>query len=510
MHRAFNAAISRLEARQRAHKLSEEKVSFADALAISLESIKSRHGEGRSPKEASEECDFLTPRWTKARLHPLQLGYLNSPTRFNVVAAGRRSFKTEAAKRRLIGKAIAYQDNPDGRFFACAPTHSQAHDIFWRDLQELTPKWALRGQSKRTGVSESKRTIYLGNGAEIKVVGLDRPQRIEGGWWDGGVITEFADVKPGVLDRHIKPMMLRGGWLDLEGVPEGRGAFFKLWESLEDAPDSWARHTWTTEETLHLYLGEEAAAAELAEAKRTMDPLVYRQEWCAEFISFEGLAYYAFDREHNLPPKGQDVHHEPNKPLIVCLDFNRAPGVAVYAQEMGPLALSWHSAGTQGSKTITGVIGEVWIPRASNTERVCDKIIADWGQIHKGEVHVYGDPAGGAKTSQGVKGSDWDIVTRKLTAAFGHRFKKRWGRSAPRVRVRVNAFNSRLCDAAGSRRLLISRRAKHLIDDLEGVEADEAGNLIKKPGPLTHLSDALGYYLEKKWPSGGRFFSVSS
>ena len=48
----------------------------------------------------------LTPRWYPLREHAEQLRLLRSPARFRVVAAGRRSGKTERGKRRLVRKAL--------------------------------------------------------------------------------------------------------------------------------------------------------------------------------------------------------------------------------------------------------------------------------------------------------------------------------------------------------------------------------------------------------------------
>ena len=456
-----------------------------------------------------------TPRWTPATLHEQQLGYLRSDAWMNVVVAGRRSFKTEAAKRRIFRAAITFAKHPDGRFFACAPTHQQAKDIFWADLKALTPAFVMLGESPDEAISESELTIKLRNGSIIKVAGLDRPQRIEGTNWDGGVISEFGDIKPGTFEAHVLPMLIRGGWIDIEGVPEGRNHYFQLAEAVRRAqehPDDaqveafrgarlWQ---WTTEETLHLWLGEERARATLARFKATMDEATYRQELLAHFVDLEGRAYYAFKSGINTPPLGERVLYSPSDPLIACFDFNRKPGVCCVAQEIDWRRLRWLELPSSRSNTITSVIGEVYLERNSNTAKVCDKFIADWADIHGGEVLVYGDASGGAKTSSAVAGSDWDIVYAKFKAAFGHRVRFRYGRSNPAVRARVNAMNARCASADHSVGLVVDPiAAPHVVMDFEGVEVDDQGALRKEQGgPLTHITDALGYYVAQKWPLG--------
>lgn len=472
-------------------------------------------------EDSEEEDDVkqafaaLTPRWTPAVLSPAQHRFVSSRARINAVVAGRRSFKTEGAKRRLVLAALEFSSYSDGRFFACAPTQQQAKDIFWDDLKALLPDWALRGGDRRRAVSDSELTIDLVNGARIKVAGLDKPARIEGKDWDGGVITEFGDCKKGIFEAHIRPMMIRGGWIDIEGVPEGRNHWYDLAMAAR-ASDGAKRpalrgaayHHWTTEEVLHLWLGKEAAEAELAEARGHMDAMVYAQEYRAEFVNFEGRAYYGHT-DANLAPEG-GARYDPSLPLVLCFDFNREPGVCAYVQELPPSSLPWLARPQRRAPTVTTVVGEVFIKRGSNTRKVCERIIADWAGVHQGDVLLHGDPAGGAKTSQGVAGSDWDIILDTLRPIFGSKLRPRWARSAPLVRARLNSMNARLSAADGSVGLVLDpQKCPMTTRDLEGVASSAKEDIVKEKGSqLTHISDALGYYVHEVYPCGGRTTTV--
>jgi hypothetical protein len=427
----------------------------------------------------------------------------------NVVVAGRRSFKTEGAKRRLVRAAMTFTQYNDGRFYACAPTHQQAKDIFWEDIKALIPDDMLIGR-RTDSISESDLTVHLWNNAVIKVAGLDRPQRIEGKDWDGGVISEYGDVKKDVLPLHIRPMMTRGGWIDIEGVPEGRNHYYELADEVKHGhrPNA-AHHHWTTEEVLHLWLGEEAAETELAEAKRSLNALEYRQEYLADFVSFEGIAYYAYDETLNIPPPGFRVRYLDSAPLILCFDFNRTPGVCLVCQEQHAVRHSWvKQPNLSKDGMLTCAIDEVFIERGSNTRRVCETIMERWAGLHEGEVMVYGDAAGGNKTSQGLDGSDWDIVFAMLKKGFKGRVRDRVAKSNPAVRARLNSVNYRLVAADGSVGTVIDPNCKRFIRDLEGVEADERGDIVKdKDSMLTHISDGFGYYVAERFGSG---YSVAS
>lgn len=105
---------------------------------------------------------MLTPRWTPLRYHPVQQAYWASPHRFNTVPAGRRSGKTELAKRKLVKRALIGTDFDPPRFFAGVPTREQAKRIFWDDLKALVPRHLLRARP-----SEVDLMIPLINGAVL-------------------------------------------------------------------------------------------------------------------------------------------------------------------------------------------------------------------------------------------------------------------------------------------------------------------------------------------------------
>ena len=410
----------------------------------------------------------------------------------NLVYAGRRSFKTEAGKRRIVKSAVTHCRWPDARFFACAPVQQQAEDIFWNDLKMLTPRWALRNANPDDAIEESTCTIHLFNGAIIRVAGLDKPQRIEGGFWDGGVVSEYADVEEMAVDEHIMPMTIRGGWIDCEGVPGGRNHFFRRVEKAEreiamhgeEACDM-ATHHWRTSEVLHLFLGEEGARKELARAKRALDPLTYAQEYDADWVSMEGLAYYCYDPALHVR---STCKYEPKQDLIFCFDFNVSPGVAVICQE--------HDG-------ITHVIGEVYIERNSTTVAVCNRLVADWGK-HEGLIRLYGDASGGARGSAKVDGSDWTLVQKVLHQTFGGRLRSYVPSRNPPERSRLNAVNSRLKTVDGAVSMRIDgQRCPMLLRDFAGVTLLKGGSgeLDKTSDKmLTHISDAIGYYIVRRFP----------
>lgn len=411
-----------------------------------------------------------------------------SNARFIVAAAGRRSGKTETAKRKLVQSALRFARFKNGRFIACAPVRDQAKEIYWTDLKDLVPAWAV------AGISESELTIFLRHGPKIQVIGMDKPHRSEGGPIDGAIMDEYADMKADAFSLSVRPALDtigRPGWAWFIGKAKGRNHFWKLFN---EAPTrkGWEAYTWPSSDILT----PEAIEA----ARQDLDELSFQQEYEASFLNFSGRAYYPFDRVTHCELGLKSRYYDKRSPLLVCFDFNVEPGVAAIGQEILHQTLG----------PVTAWMGEVWIPQNSNTPAVCRKIAQDWGK-HEGDVLIYGDATGGARGSAKVDGSDWDLISAELRPKFGQRFKMRVPDANPPERVRVNAVNRRLRTASGKIRMLLDQaRCGHLAVDLEGVtllaggsgEIDKGDSKknSKKNSELTHISDAIGYSIVERHP----------
>lgn len=442
---------------------------------------------------------IATKRAYPLRYHPVQNAFYHSAVRFNVSPAGRRSGKTEIAKRRMIRRAASFTAYPNGRFVIAAPTGPQVKRIYWDDMKQLSPKRLLFGGSYRSAVRESELSIRYVNGAKVILMGMDRPERVEGDPVDWILLDEYGNMKKHVWTNHVRAALSTPGRLggaDFIGVPEGMNHYYNIWKRACSHLDNWAGYHWFSEDILD--------PEEIAQAKEELDDETYRQEYRGEFVSSTGRAYYPFTRELHASER---LPYEANSPLILCFDFNVSPGVAAICQEQDYTGRNRHVA-----DEFTAVIGEVWIPRHSNTRRVCERIIEDWGD-HSGLVFLYGDATGGEGRGAGggrhtaAEASDWTIIKEILGRRFGNRLKDRVKKGNPRQRARVNAVNSRIRSTSGTIRLLVDpKRAPHVADDFEGVSWLEggAGELDKDNDPeKTHISDAIGYYIEAKFPVGG-------
>ncbi len=417
----------------------------------------------------------LTRRWYPLFEHEIQHALWTEDARFKICPSGRRSGKTERAKRKLAAESMAFSRFSDGLFIAAAPTRDQAKEIFWEDLKELVPaRFVVK-------VSESDLWIKLVNGARIRVVGLDKPQRVEGRPIDGIIVDEFGDTKPNVWEKNILPALNtigREGWAWIFGVPRGARHYKKLYQAAQLGTDPEYRgYSWFSAEILPPQM--------IARIKSKTDIMTWLAEWEASFETTAERIYYSFSKDLHC----SEVQYDPMLPLIVCLDFNTAPGIAVYCQEQKHDG----KARTDLAKQFTAVIGEEWIEVNSTTPAVCKRIAARF-RNHKGRVVFYGDASGGNKTSSSVKGSDWDLVKAAMAPVFGPRVSYRVRKANPAIVSRTAAVNSRLLTTDGKVHMQVNPiECPHLVIDLEDVRPKEGTREIDKSNKeLTHTCFAAG------------------
>lgn len=407
-----------------------------------------------------------------------------SSARFRVLVSGRRFGKTYLSIEELLTAAAS---SPRQRCWYVAPTYRQAQQICWQMLKDrLAPlRWIDRK-------NESDLSVVLKNGSIISLRGADNFDSLRGVGLHFIVMDEFADIKPEAWFEVLRATLSdTGGRALFTGTPKGRNWAYDLYKRGLDPDESdWASFSYTTVE------GGNVPPEEVESARRELDELTFKQEYEASFVNFEGRAYYPFLIETHTAQL-RDLYN-PDAPLIFGFDFNVEPGVAVVCQEV---ALP---CGQEG----TAVLGEVHIPRNSNTPAVCRKLIAEWGN-HRGQIRCYGDASGGSRGSAKIAGSDWDLIRDEFRRApFASRVSYRVPAANMAERARLNAVNARLQSASGEIRLMVdTNHAPHVVRDLEGVVLLKGGSgeIDKKADAgLTHISDALGYYVAAEFPTTKR------
>lgn len=413
-------------------------------------------------------------RWYELKDHPVQLSLISavsSGIRFPLVPAGRRSGKTERFKRFLVKQAFKVP----GMYFAAAPTHGQAKKIFWDDLKSFTLSAA---HDRRP--SESDLIIYLPNGSEIHVIGLDKPQRIEGIPWTGGGIDEFADVKPESWEANIYPALNTvnptrpdyRAWCWLLGVPDGLNHYYDLCQAAEaGVSKDYKVFHWMTAEIF-----PEMAA----EARKIMSAKQYKQEFEAAFETANGKIYEDYSKANYT-----NASIEPHEQLHWMHDQNFTP-------------LSSSIAVIRGDDNIYLLDEIVLISAVSRQSAV--EFVEKFKDHKNKHVMIYGDPAGRAGEKHGHN-SDYNDIEDVLTAN-GWTYDRRVKRAHPAIKDRQNSVRAKIKTADGRISLYVNpKTAPWSHKGLATVQLQKGSAFQEdQKNQYQHITTAIGYFVDYLYP----------
>jgi phage terminase large subunit-like protein len=202
-------------------------------------------------------------------LLPWQEKVWDDPSRFKVVAAGRRTGKSRLAAYMLLVEGLRATE---GEIFYVAPTQGQARDIMWNLLLELGHQYIEASHINNL-------QIKLVNGTQISLKGSDRPETLRGSKVKFLAIDEYSDQRPDVWELILRPALT-----DLApeskalfiGTPTGRNHFYDLYKAAHDLEDHAAFHFTS-------YDNHKLDEREIEKAKKQMSSFAFRQEFMASF-----------------------------------------------------------------------------------------------------------------------------------------------------------------------------------------------------------------------------------
>ncbi|MGY6271018.1 terminase large subunit domain-containing protein [Achromobacter denitrificans] len=418
--------------------------------------------------------DRQLARWYPLKDHPVQLALIEAVSRgvrFPLVPAGRRSGKTERFKRFLTKQA----NRVPGPYFAAAPTHDQAKKIFWDDLKAFT----LSAAHPRRP-SESDRIIYLPNGSEIHVIGLDKPQRIEGVPWKGGGIDEFADIKPDAWEANILPALNTvnpmdpdyRAWCWLLGVPEGLNHYYDLCARADAGLDA-------AFQVFHWKSAEILPQDVIDAMKRAMSAKQFRQEFEASFETASGRIYEDYSKLNHTKER-----IEPHEQLMWTHDQNFTPLSSAICVRRG-----------EDLYFLDEIVLTSAVSKQSAVEFV--EKFKDHANKH---VLIYGDPAGRAGEKHGHMSDYRDI--EGVLRAHNWQFTRKVKASAPAIKDRQNAVRAKICTADGHRSLFVNpATAPWCEKGLATVQLKEGSSFQEdQKNKYQHITTAIGYMVEAEYP----------
>lgn len=192
--------------------------------------------------------------------------------RFGVLVWHRRAGKTVFAVVELLLAALCCP-LPRGRYGYLAPYLKQAKLAAWDYLRHYGS--LIPGAS----INETELSLTLPNGAQVRLYGADNPDSLRGGYLDGVVLDEVADMRPQVWGEVVRPMLAdRRGWALFIGTPKGLNLFSEIFYAAQRDP-GWFTDVRRAQDTGVI------AAEELEEMRRTLTPAQWAQEMEVDFAA---------------------------------------------------------------------------------------------------------------------------------------------------------------------------------------------------------------------------------
>jgi hypothetical protein len=391
-----------------------------------------------------------------------QADVFESEARFRVLVAGRRFGKTFLSAAEL---ATAAGEKPRSVCWYIAPTYRMAKEIAWDAVKKTIPQSQLAKRPNETELS-----VDLINGSRIALKGADNPDSLRGLGLNFVVCDEFAMLEPELWTEVIRPALAdRRGRALFVGTPMGYNwAYDAYLKGLQPNSEGWKSWSFTTLQ------GWNVDADEVAAARSSMDPRVFRQEFEASFETLQGRVYDNFDRrpfpDGNVDASVKDTGGE----LLVGQDFNVNPMSSVI-----------------GVKVLDElhIIDSLQI-QTSNTEEMAQEIKRRYPGRR---IVMCPDPSANQRRTSAAAG-----VT-DITILQKHGFWVDVSPHAILIPDRVNAVQAMLKDATGRRRLKIHPDAMPLIRALDGQTYKKDTSIPDKSLGLDHPVDALGYLVWQRF-----------
>jgi len=205
-----------------------------------------------------------------------------------------------------------------------------------------------------------------------------------------------------------------------------------------------------------------------------------------EFVNLaSGSAYYSFSDANILQ---YEVVPDSSRPLLIGMDFNYTPMCTIIAQEMY-IDNKWYVV----------VFDELYLKNC-DTDASVERLLEKYGKNY--QYMLYPDPACYNDSAHGSAKSDVKLIRNAFErygiSSDGYIVPPRCAH--PKRKDRLNSANKMFKNAKGVIRLLITKSCKNLINDLRKATMEEYLNANFKDPMIGHISDAMGYMIERRYP----------
>ena len=203
---------------------------------------------------------------------------IKSPSKYHIVSIGRQTGKSLLAMNLVLFWGI---NNPNSNILWISPVYSQTTKV----QKELFK--AIVDTNLVETCNYSENFITLKNGTEILFRSGERYDNIRGLTIDYCILDEAAFLKEEVWTEAVRPTLLvKGKKVLFLSTPKGKNWFYELYmRGLSSEFDEYQSYKGSS------FDNPFANHKEIEDARKTLPPNVFRQEYLAEFIDDGGEVF---------------------------------------------------------------------------------------------------------------------------------------------------------------------------------------------------------------------------
>lgn len=243
--------------------------------------------------------------------------------RFFVWICGRRWGKSLIAAQWAEPKILI----PGSRGWVVSKTYDLTRKVIREIVDDVVNKFMSPGGLKLDTYQKAGPILLeFPWGATVEGKSAENPESLMGEELDWLVFDEFASCKQSAWEYYLRPTLtIRKGKALFISTPKGYNWAYDHFKRGKD-PDEplWFSHQAPSWENPYV------PPEDLEEAKRTLSPAAYSQEYGAQFTTYTGQVYKSFDEQIHILPE-QDFHLKYSWPLFRSIDFGyENPFVCLY------------------------------------------------------------------------------------------------------------------------------------------------------------------------------------
>jgi PBSX family phage terminase large subunit len=255
----------------------------------------------------------LPPKFGFTEFNPSQMAMLKGleEHRFWVHISARRTGKSSAAAVLALAKLL----EPNQQVLVVAPDYNLS-SIIWDYTTELIQAFGI--ETKRLNLKD--RVVRLVNDSTFRLLSANNRSTLVGRAANLLIVDEAAIIPDDeYFTRDLRPALstFEGSRALFISTPRGKQNYlYNYWSrGMDESHSDWGSglYPWHVNPALR--------EADINEARRTLPPTIFQQEYYCDWVSFEGQIYKVDDNIHLIDTATHVTPHDPRYTFIGGLDM---------------------------------------------------------------------------------------------------------------------------------------------------------------------------------------------